>query len=234
MRYNIVLCWSGGKDCTMALHEARRAGRLEVMALLTTVTDDFGRVSMHGVRRELVHRQAASLGLPLREVGIPAGSTDELYEQRMAAALEKLRAQGTSGVVFGDIFLEDVRKRREEKLAQVRMSAHFPLWRQDTAELARRFIACGFKAILTCVDTQALDGRFAGREYDRLLLEELPAGVDPCGENGEFHTFVYDGPIFSRPIPVTPGQVVLRDNRFNFCDLLAADGAAAGLSGCSI
>jgi uncharacterized protein (TIGR00290 family) len=226
----VILSWSGGKDGAMALHEVRRAGRLKVMALLTTVTDDFGRVSMHGVRRELVHRQAASLGLPLREVGIPAGSTDELYEQRMAAALEELASQGASGVIFGDIFLADVRKRREEKLAQVGMSAHFPLWRQDTAELARRFVACGFRAILTCVDTQALDGRFAGREYDLRLLEDLPSGVDPCGENGEFHSFVYDGPIFSRPIPVTPGQVVLRDNRFNFCDLLSADGATVSPS----
>ncbi len=221
----VILAWSGGKDGAMALHKVRRAGRMEVLALLTTVTDDFGRVSMHGVRRELLHRQAASLGLPLVEVGIPAGSTEQLYEQRMAAALEELAAQGASGVVFGDIFLADLRKHREEKLTPVGLSAHFPLWRQNTVELARRFVACGFKAILTCVDTQALDGRFAGREYDRRLLEELPASVDPCGENGEFHTFVYDGPIFSYPIAVTPGQVVLRDNRFNYCDLLATDGA---------
>jgi len=222
----VILSWSGGKDSAMALHEVRRAGRLEVVALLTTVTDDFGRVSMHGVRRELLRCQAASLGLPLREVGIPAGSSNELYEQRMAAALAELAAQGAAGVVFGDIFLADLRKYRQEKLAQVGLAAHFPLWKQDTSKLSRRFIAAGFKAILTCVDTQVLDGRFAGREYDHRLLEELPATVDPCGENGEFHSFVYDGPIFSRPIAVTPGQTVLRDNRFNFCDLLAAEEAA--------
>jgi len=222
----VILSWSGGKDSAMALHEVRRAGRLEVVALLTTVTDDFGRVSMHGVRRELLRCQAASLGLPLREVGIPAGSSNELYEQRMAAALAELAAQGASGVVFGDIFLADLHKYRQEKLAQVGMGAHFPLWKQDTSKLARRFIAAGFRAILTCVDTQVLDGRFAGRPYDQRLLEELPATVDPCGENGEFHSFVYDGPIFSRPIAVTPGRIVLRDNRFNFCDLLAAEGAA--------
>lgn len=220
MGQKVIMCWSGGRDCAMALEEVRRSGELEVIALLTTVTDDFGRVSMHGVRRELVRRQGAEMHLPLHEVGIPAGSSNELYEQRMAAALADLRAGGASGAVFGDIFLADLRRHREEKLAQVGMGAHFPLWRRDTAELGRQFIARGFRAIITCVDTAALDGRFAGRQYDQRLLSELPAGVDPCGENGEFHTFVYDGPLFSRPIAFVTGEIVLRENRFNFCDLL--------------
>lgn len=220
----VILAWSGGKDCALALDEVRRAARLEVTGLLTTVTDDFDRISLHGVRRDLLRRQVDAIGLALHEVGLPADSGEELYEQQMRAALEQLRGQGVRGVVFGDVFLHDVRQHRQDKLAQVGMSAHFPLWGRDTADLARQFLARGFRAVLTCVDTQALDGRFAGADYDHKLLEQLPPSVDACGENGEFHTFVYDGPLFSHAICFTRGQVVLRKHRFAYCDLLPAEG----------
>lgn len=220
MKTKVLMSWSSGKDSGLALHELMNSDEYEVSALLTTITEDYDRISMHGVRRVLLEQQAESIGLPLEKVLIPRDSSNETYESRMLAMLERQKAAGVKAVAFGDIFLEDLKKYREDKLAAGGMGAVFPIWKSDTRELAHRFIDLGFKAIITCVDTQVCDGRFAGREYNEQLLSELPANVDPCGENGEFHSFVYDGPIFTKSILFERGEVVLRDNRFNFCDLI--------------
>ena len=219
---SVLMSWSGGKDSAMALYELGSAGGCEVLALLTTVTEGYERISMHGVREVLLDAQAAAIGLGLRKVRIPQDSSMEEYETRMREALEHYQALGASSVVFGDIFLEDLRKDREDKLAQIGMGASFPIWQRDTCELAGAFIDAGFQAVITCVDTQMLDGKFAGRTYDRQFLQDLPDGVDPCGENGEFHSFVHDGPVFRKPVAHRIGEVVLRDDRFCFCDLLAS------------
>ncbi len=219
-----VLCsWSGGKDSAMALHEVLRRPKYEVVALLTTVTEDYDRISMHGVRRSLLRQQAESVGLPLEEVGISKRSSNEEYEQKMGGVLNRYKQAGITSVVFGDIFLEDLRQYRESNLAKIGMKGIFPLWKQDTHELVQRFIQFGFRAIVVCVDTQALDGKFAGREIDEAFVRELPTTVDVCGENGEFHSFVYEGPIFKRKIPYTVGEVVLREERFCYCDLNPAE-----------
>ncbi len=189
------------------------------MTLLSTVTEEYERVSMHGVRRSLLRRQAAATGVPLVEIEIPAGCTNDVYESRMDAAFE---VAAVDEVAFGDLFLEDVRAYRQSRLARVGRRARFPVWGRDTAALARCFLAAGFHAILVCVDPRALDPSFAGREYDEQLLAELPAGVDPCGENGAFHTFVTAGPVFAHPIACRRGEVVERDG-FVFCDLLDAE-----------
>ncbi len=218
----VLFCWSAGKDSALALFELRRNPAYRVQALLTTVTEEYDRVSMHGIRRSLLQRQAAALGLPLDVVLIPAAGGNETYEARMDAALGRHAQAGVSAVAFGDIFLEDVRAYRERNLARVGLRGVFPLWRRDTHEVAQSFIRLGFRAITTCVDTHALDARFTGRAYLERFLAELPPGVDPCGENGEFHTFVSDGPIFSAPIAYTVGEMVLREGRFSYCDLLPA------------
>lgn len=220
MKEKVILSWSGGKDSALCLHAIREADRYEVAGLLTTVTEGYGRISMHGVREVLLQEQAASLGLPLERVQIPQNSSNEEYESRMKAALERWLAAGVTRVAFGDIFLEDLRKYREDNLAPLSMQALFPLWKQSTPELARRFIRLGFRAVLTCVDGNALESRFAGRELDSALLAELPDSVDPCGENGEFHSFVWDGPLFRQPVLFDRGEVVSRNGRFWFCDLL--------------
>jgi uncharacterized protein (TIGR00290 family) len=220
MRRSVLLSWSGGKDSALALHELLKDHGHRVAALLTTVTEDYGRISMHGIRRTILDQQAASLDLPLEVVLIPKVCSNETYERRMRRVLERQAAAGVTAVAIGDIFLEDLRRHREEKLLEVGMEALFPIWGRDTRELACAFIELGFKAVVTCVDTHALDGSFAGREFDGRFLADLPTGVDPCGENGEFHTCVFDGPIFSRPIRFTKGDVVLRDDRFLFCDLV--------------
>lgn len=204
----------------MALREILRAGPTEVAALLTTLTEDFKRVSMHGVREELVERQAESLGFPLEKVYIPADSSNEEYERRMGATLARWKARGVRAVVFGDLFLEDVRRYRGQKLAAMGMEAVFPLWGRDPRRLAADFVQLGFRAVVTCVDTRQLDGSFAGRDYDTGFLAELPPRVDPCGENGEFHTFVHSGPLFPSAIAHRKGELVLRENRFLFCDVL--------------
>jgi uncharacterized protein (TIGR00290 family) len=214
----LALSWSGGKDSALSLW-ALAEERVEPRALLATVTADYGRVSMHGVRRSLLRRQAAATGLPLVEVEIPAGCTNEVYENRMAAAFASPELASVDEVAFGDLFLEDIRRYRETRLADVGKRARFPVWGRDTAALALGFVAAGFRAILVCVDPRKLDPSFAGREYDERLLADLPAGVDPCGENGEFHTFVTDGPILDRPIDCRRGDVVERDG-FVFCDLI--------------
>jgi uncharacterized protein (TIGR00290 family) len=189
------------------------------VSLLTTVTEGYDRISMHGVRRTLLAAQAKATGFALEEVLIPQNCTNEIYEERMRQSLEKFQKQGISAAAFGDLFLEDVRAYREERMGRIGMKCLFPLWGKPTSELARRFLDLGFRAIAVCVDTQVLSRDFAGREYDEDFLRDLPADVDPCAENGEFHTFVYDGPIFSKPVPVERGEIVLRDNRFCYCDL---------------
>ena len=215
-----LVAWSSGKDAAYALHEVRRAGDVEVVGLLTTVTRTFERVSMHGVREVLLEAQAASIGLPLARVDIPYPCPNEVYEQAMAEALASAAAGGVTHVVFGDLFLADVRAYREAQLAQVGFSGVFPLWGRDTTSLAREMIAAGLDARLVCVDPSRLDRSFAGRKFNAGLLAALPAGVDPCGENGEFHTFVADGPMFARPVRVRTGIVVDRDG-FVFADLVA-------------
>lgn len=216
----VALAWSGGKDSALALAALRRGGT-NVAALLTTFTDDYDRVSMHGVRRALVRDQAAAVGLPLVEVGIPAACVNEVYAERMEAAFRAPPLSDLDAVASGDLFLEDVRAYREERLASAGKSALFPLWGRDTAALARSFVADGFRAYVVCVDTRRLDASFAGREYDASLLDDLPPEIDPCGENGEFHTFVHAGPCFDRPVPCRLGDVVLREG-FAFADLVAA------------
>jgi uncharacterized protein (TIGR00290 family) len=220
MSEKVLFAWSGGKDSAMALYTLQKDCSFEVAALLTTVTEDYGRISMHGVREELLERQAESLGFPLEKVYIPAGASGEEYEKRMGEKLLSFQGSGVTGVAFGDIFLEDLRKYREEKLKGAGMKGFFPVWKQSTSDLARVFIDSGFKAVVVCVDSKVLNKDFAGRMFDRQFLSDLPAAVDPCGENGEFHTFVYDGPIFHQKIGCRTGEVVLRDNRFYYCDLL--------------
>ena len=219
MRPKALLSWSSGKDSAFALHEMRRAGELEIVGLLTTVNRRFDRVAMHAVRIELLRRQAAAAGLPLVLVEIPWPCPNGAYEQAIGEALRRAKADGISHVVFGDLFLADIRAYREAQLAALGLVPVFPLWQRDTRELAYAMIASGLSARLTCIDPRVLDRRFAGRTFDRTLLEELPASVDPCGEHGEFHTFVTDGPMFAQAIDVTPGEIVERDG-FVFADLV--------------
>jgi uncharacterized protein (TIGR00290 family) len=219
MKDRILVGWSGGKDSAMALYEIKRNENAEVAALLTTVTEGYNRISMHGVRCELLIAQANSLGYPLHEISIPQTCTNQIYEQRMQDALEKYPHEGISAAVFGDLFLEEIRAYREERMSRIGMRCLFPVWGRPTAGFAEEFINLGFRAVVVCVDTQAISPNFAGREYDRGFLKDLPSSADPCGENGEFHTFVYDGPIFSRPVGIQRGEKVLRDERFYYCDL---------------
>ena len=223
----VLFAWSGGKDSAMALYEAQKSEKYDVAALLTTVTQDYDRISMHGVRRALLEEQAAFLGIPLETVLISKHSSNEEYEAKMKEALVRYKKEDIVSVVFGDIFLEDLKKYREDNLAKVGLKGVFPIWKRDTRELAAAFIDLGFKAIITCVDSKSLDKSFAGRVFDKQFLSDLPNGIDPCGENGEFHSFVYDGPIFSRGIIFEKGQVVLRDNRFYYCDLVEAENLQA-------
>jgi uncharacterized protein (TIGR00290 family) len=217
----ILFCWSGGKDSAMALHTLLQRSDVQIAALLTTVTEGYERISMHGVRRELLERQAQSIGLPLHEVRIPPQCVNPIYEARMEEALRIHLEKGIRKVAFGDIFLEDLRVYRERNLARIGMTAIFPIWKRDTRELVRSFLANRFRAVAVCVDSKVLDPSFAGRELDESFFHDLPPHADPCGENGEFHTFVFDGPIFQSPIPVRTGEIVNRDG-FIFCDLLPA------------
>jgi uncharacterized protein (TIGR00290 family) len=219
-RVKQALSWSGGKDSSLTLWTLRKQG-VEPEALITTVTDAYDRISMHGVRRELLARQSDAAGIPLVEVQIPPACVNDVYEARMAQAFASPPLSDVEAVAFGDLYLEDVRAYRETRLAAAGKHGLFPLWGRDTAALAREFVAAGFQAILVCVDPRALDASFAGRAYDEQLLADLPAGVDPCGENGEFHTFVHAGPIFTEPIACEIGEVVEREG-FVFCDLLPA------------
>ena len=219
MPEGILFCWSGGKDSAMALHALGAEKSVRITGLLTTVTEEYDRISMHGVRRALLERQAESLGLPLHVVLIPPQCVNATYETRMKDALEQHLARGVRRVAFGDIFLEDLRVYREQNLAKVGMEAVFPIWKRDTRELASELIRLGFRAIAVCIDPRVLDPSFAGRELDESFFSDLPPGVDPCGENGEFHTFVFDGPIFRTPVHFRVGETVHRDG-FYFCDLL--------------
>ncbi len=202
-----LMCWSGGKDSAMALYKAQQS--FEVVTLLTTLNADFGRISMHGVREELLDAQADAIGLPLIKVWVRAGSNEE-YEQQMTDGLEKAKAQGVTHVVFGDIFLQDLREYREQQLAKVGLTAVFPLWHSNTSELIQAFVAKGFSTITCCINDGYLDQSWAGREINSSFIAELPAHVDPCGENGEYHTFCFAGPIYRQPIQVTLGEVIYR------------------------
>jgi len=217
----ILFCWSGGKDSAMALHALLQQNEFQIAALLTTVTEGYERISMHGVRRELLERQAQSIGLPLHEVRIPPQCVNPIYEARMEEALRIHLEKGIRKVAFGDIFLEDLRVYRERNLARIGMTAIFPIWKRDTRELVRSFLANRFRAVAVCVDSKVLDPSFAGRELDESFFHDLPPHADPCGENGEFHTFVFDGPIFKSLIPVRTGEIV-NLNGFIFCDLQLA------------
>jgi uncharacterized protein (TIGR00290 family) len=220
-REPILFCWSGGKDSAMALHALLQQKEFRVAALLTTVTEGYERVSMHGVRRELLARQAESIGVPLHEVRIPPQCVNPIYEARMEEALRVHHENGVRRVAFGDIFLEDLRTYREKNLARIGMTAFFPIWKRDTRELIRAFHADKFRAIAVCIDGKVLGRSFAGRELDESFFRDLPPHADPCGENGEFHTFVFDGPIFRTAIAVRTGEITERDS-FVFCDLLSA------------
>ncbi len=222
---SIVLCFSGGKDSALALHEIRRGGKYVVRELLTTVTIPYDRVTMHGVRRTLARRQAEAIGIPIAEVAIPPSSSNAVYEREMGLAFARMQSEGIRRVAFGDIFLEGLRAYREEQLAAWNLECLFPIWKRDTAELARQFVADGFRAVVVCVNPAALDASFVGHPFDEAFLADLPAEVDPCGENGEFHTFVFDGPIFRYPVLVSIGDIVERD-RFVFCDLVADSGGS--------
>jgi uncharacterized protein (TIGR00290 family) len=221
---DVVLAWSGGKDSALALASLRGDSRYRVVALLTTITQDYDRVSTHGVRRAVLEAQTAALGLPLFEAPIPAGADNSAYESSFALALQRARSRspGLRHVAFGDLFLADVRAYREALLGQLGWEGVFPLWGEDTAALARAFIRRGHRAILTCVDTAQLAAEFAGRQFDHALLADLPTNVDPCGERGEFHTCVYAGPGFERALPLVARERVRRDGRFEYCDVLLA------------
>lgn len=215
----IVLSWSGGKDCALALYEIQRSKECKVAALLTTVTQDYDRISMHGVRHSLLEKQAEAVCLPLIKVFIPANCTNETYSETMEKEMEHLKAEGINIVAFGDIFLEDVRKYREENMAKVGMKAAFPLWGKNSHKLVSSFIKMGFQAIVASVDSSKLGVEFCGRTIDGAFLNALPEHVDPAGENGEFHSFVFNGPIFKQPVHLSVGEIVVRDG-FYYCDLL--------------
>ncbi|HKV40685.1 MAG TPA: diphthine--ammonia ligase [Blastocatellia bacterium] len=220
MSEQIVVSWSGGKDSCMALYDVLAETEYKVAALITTLTRDDDRISIHGVRRELVEKQAESLGLEFQPVYISAGATNDEYESNMRAALAPYQQKGISRIVFGDLFLEDIKKYRDRFLASIMMEGIYPIWKRDTSTLARDFLDLGFQAVVSSVNSAVLDQSFAGRVMDEDFLSQLPATVDPCGENGEFHTFVFAGPIFKDEIKITAGETVTRSG--HFCsDLLA-------------
>lgn len=215
------MAWSGGKDSAVALHRLQQDERYDVVGLLTTLTEGYNRISMHGVREELLRAQADALGLKLYAVWIPQACINPVYEAAMRAAIDEIKADGVTAIAHGDLFLEDIREYREGMLAGSGIEPLFPIWGEDTATLSRWVVANGFKATIVSVDPNQVPSDIAGRAYDDALLDELPATADPCAERGEFHTFVHDAPNFRAPIPVTPGEVVERDG-FVFADLLPA------------
>lgn len=227
-KQKVVFSWSGGKDSALALYELQKDVRYKVVSLLCSVAEQFGRISHHGVREELLERQAKAINLPLRKIYLPSGCTNNVYEQIMEEVMLKYKAAGVRTVAFGDIFLVDLRQYRERNLAKAGMQTVFPLWRRNTSDLVQTFLTLGFKAYISCAQGK-LGPAFAGRAIDDRLIEDLPTGVDPCGEYGEFHSFVYDGPLFECPVPVRVGQIVLRDGRF-YADLLPADRSQDGPS----
>jgi len=219
-----LVSWSSGKDSAWMVHVLRQTPGVRLGGLLTTVNESAGRVAMHAVREALLHMQAAELELPAMVLPIPSPCPNEVYERTMSDAVQRAVADGFTHVAFGDLFLADIRSYRERQLSGTGLTPLFPLFGADTATLAREMIASGLRARLTCVDPRVLDRRFIGREFDDRLLDELPPGVDPCGERGEFHSFAWAGPMFRRPIPVIDGDVVERDG-FVFADLIPADAA---------
>jgi uncharacterized protein (TIGR00290 family) len=221
-RAKALISWSSGKDSAFALHEVLRAGEFDVVAALTTVSETFGRVSIHGVRQEILRAQLHAAGLPPRIVPIPYPCPNEIYEARMGEAVTTAVRDGITHIIFGDLFLEDVRAYREQKLAGTGITPVFPLWGRPTLPLARQMIASGLEAYIATVDLKKLPAEFAGRKFDAQLLTNLPRGVDPCGENGEFHTCVVAGPMFTRRLEVTPGERVERDG-YVYCDLVLKD-----------
>ena len=219
MAQKVLLAWSGGKDSAMALYELRKASGIEIVGLLTTVTEGYDRISMHGVRRALLERQAESLGLALSIATIPPDCPNQVYEARMQKVLERSQSDGIEAVAFGDLFLEEIRRYRESNMARVGMRSIFPLWGRNTRDLMQDFLTLGFKGVVVCVDTQQIPASFAGRTIDNAFLHDFPPGADPCGENGEFHTFVFDGPVFKEPIALEKGEIVAR-GQFTYCDLV--------------
>lgn len=215
----ILFSWSGGKDSAVALYEVQKTGEYEIVSLLTTVTQDYDRISMHGVRRVLLEEQARALDIPLHQIWISPKTSNEEYESKMSEAMRFYKAQGVEEVAFGDLFLEDIRDYRNEKLSLVDMKGLYPVWGRDTKEFLEDFLALGFKAVITCIDPRKLDEKFAGRIIDENFIKDLPDDVDPCGENGEFHTFVFAAPNFNKEIEFEIGEKVLRDG-FYFCDLM--------------
>jgi uncharacterized protein (TIGR00290 family) len=222
----ILLSWSSGKDSAWTLHVLRQQAQYEIAGLLTTFNQEADRVAMHGVRRSLVEQQAAAAGLPLWSIPLPWPCSNEQYEGLMTKACAKAVAEGMEAIAFGDLFLEDVRAYRVKQMAGTGLEPLFPVWGEPTDRLAHEMVASGLKAILTCVDTSKLEADFAGRRFDADLLAELPSGIDPCGENGEFHSFVYAGPMFNSAIDVIAGETVVRD-KFAFADLIPATSAIA-------
>jgi len=210
MKEKVVFCWSGGKDSALALNRLQRAGDCEIVSLLTTCNEHFQRVSMHGVRLELLDRQAEAIGLPLEKIFVSRRSSNEEYQEKMSACLLAHKARGVTACVFGDIFLEDLRRWREENLARVGLRGIFPIWKTDSGELIREFIALGFGSVICCTNDAWLDQTAVGRRIDEEFIHSLPAGVDPCGENGEFHSFVFAGPVFRYPVKFTVGEKVYR------------------------
>lgn len=229
MKTPVVMSWSGGKDSVVALHELLQGDEYEVVALLTSVSEEYRRISHHGVREILLERQAEAIGIALDKIYLPSGNaqpcTNEVYEQIMGGAMAGYKARGVETVAFGDLFLEDLRAYRERNLARAGMRGLFPIWKRDTTKLAREVIAMGFRAYLSCVEAKVGPG-FVGRSYDLALLSDLPAGIDPCGEYGEFHSFVHDGPIFSRSVSVRVGETLMRDGRY-YADLLPEEAAVS-------
>jgi uncharacterized protein (TIGR00290 family) len=222
MKEQVVMSWSGGKDSAMALQELLRSTEYEVIELMTSVSEEFRRISHHGVREELLEAQAAAIGLPLKKVYLPsgngAGCTNEIYEEIMKRAMLDYQARGIATIGFGDLFLEDLRAWREANLATVGMRGIFPIWKRDTTKLAHELIRLGYKAYVSCVEGKVGSG-FVGKRYNDEFLSALPSHVDPCGENGEFHSFVFDGPVFQRSVAVRVGEIVTRDGRY-YADLL--------------
>ena len=218
----VLMAWSGGKDSTLALERLLADTNYRVAGLVTTVTADYDRIAIHGVRRSILRHQVAGLGLPLIEAEIPPQASNEIYEAAFAKALEHARQRepGLDTIAFGDLYLADVRAYRENLLQRLGWRGRYPIWGENTAKLARYFVGRGYRAILSCVDTQQLDAGFCGRDYDAALLADLPASCDPCGENGEFHTCVYAGPLWRKPLELSRGERVLREGRFQYVDLI--------------
>jgi uncharacterized protein (TIGR00290 family) len=225
MRTPVVMSWSGGKDSAMALHVLLQAREYNVIGLMTTVSEEYQRISHHGVREALLEEQARAIGIPLEKVylpsGEPGGCTNDVYEAIMSRVMADYKARGVETVAFGDLFLEDLRAWREANLAKADMRGIFPIWKRNTTKVAHEVIQLGYKAYLSCVEPKVGSG-FVGRLYDQEFLQLLPSEIDPCGENGEFHSFVFDGPIFRRPVSVRVGEIVTRDGRY-YADLLPKD-----------